>query len=113
MTLTTVSGYDRVRAVNIYAGYTGTNTITTRRAIRSALQAYSLQLGVGQTIFATQISNVAASVSNLTAVINNIPGVTAVTRVALDTPGNTALRLDADTTQLLTISNIILNNLSD
>ena len=113
MTLNTVQGYDQARAVNIYAGYQGINTQATRRTIRAALQAWSQQFGLGQSLFAAQIPGVQASASNITDVILNISGVSAVTRVALDTPGSTALRLDSDSAQLLSLASITLNNQSD
>jgi len=113
MTLTTVQGYDQTRSVNIYVGYQGINTQATRRTIRAALQAWSQQFGLGQSMFSQNISGIQASASNITDVILNIPGVSSVTRVALDTPGSTALRLDSDSTQLLSLGLIVLNNNTD
>jgi hypothetical protein len=110
MKLVTVQGYSADRAVNIYVGYTGENTLTKRREIRSALRSWSDGIGIGGSIYAQRISGIFASRVSVTDVIESIANVDAVTRVALDTPANNEDRITAADFELLRLGNIVLNN---
>lgn len=113
MQLVTSHGYSTERVVNLYIGYTGDNTQTKRREIRAALRAFSDQLSVGGSIYAENVSNVSASTVSVTDVVTNISGVDAVTRVALDSPASSAVRITAADYELLRIGNVYLNNQVD
>ncbi len=113
MKLRPVQGYSSERTVNIFVGYSGDNSQTKRREIRSALRAWGRGLSIGGAIYADEIAGVTASKSSITAVVNAILGVTGVNRVALDTPANTDERINALDSELLRIGNIVLNNSVD
>lgn len=113
MTLNQVGGYATERAVNVYIGYSGDNTQTKRREIRSALRAWSNGLPVGGSIYGVNIPGILASKSNVSTVVEGVNGVINVTRVALDTPASTAQRVLAQDTELLKLGNIVLNNAVD
>lgn len=113
MKLVSVQGYTADRAVNVYIGYTGDNSVTKRREIRSILQGWSAQLGIGQPMYARPVSGIQASNSSITAVVASVTGVDAVSRVALDTPTNTDDRVLASSYELLRVGNIVINNLVD
>lgn len=111
--LKTITGYDRERFVNVYIGYTGTSTQAKRREIRAALRGWAEGFDVGIPMFSQEISGVVASKSNVTDVVKLIPGVTTVTRVALDTPSNPESRVNAGATELLKLGQIIIQNQLD
>lgn len=113
MQLVTVQGYSTERVVNLYVGYTGDNTQTKRREIRSALRAYSDQLSIGGSIYAANVPNISASTVSVTDVVSSVSGVTTVTRVALDSPASSAVRITAADYELLRIGNVYLNNQVD
>lgn len=113
MKLVTVQGYSADRAVNVYIGYTGENTLTKRREIRAALRSWSDGLTIGGAIYGRQVSGIFASRVSITDVVEAISGVDAVTRVALDTPANNEDRITAADYELLRLGNIILNNQVD
>lgn len=113
MQLVTTLGYSTERVANLYIGYTGDNTQTKRREIRSALRAYSDQLSIGGSIYAVNVSNVSASTVSVLDVVANVSGVDAVTRVALDSPASSAVRITAADYELLRIGNVYLNNQVD
>ena len=108
-----VIGYSTDRSVNVYIGYTGDNSQTNRRAIRAALRTWSNGLPVGGSIYGVNIPGILASNSNVQSVVAGAAGVNAVTRVALDTPANTATSVLAQDTELLRLGNIVLNNQVD
>jgi hypothetical protein len=117
-----VDGYNRERVVNVYVGYTGDNSSAKRQEIRNALKAWGNNLAVGSAIYAGNPARVATeydtqgilvSKSNVAAVVAAVPGVTAVTRVALDTPANSDFRITATDFELLKLGLIVLNNRSD
>jgi Baseplate J-like protein len=110
MTLNTSVGYSTDKYVNIYIGYSGNTSQFTRRQVRSAIQAWGTGLAVGASMYAQTVPGIIGSVSNITAVAAAIPGVTAVNRVALDTPGNPTPALTTVETTLLRVGNVILNN---
>jgi hypothetical protein len=113
MKLVAVQGYDRERSVNVYVGFTGSNTQTRRREIRAALRAWSDGIVVGGPIFGDTVSGVSASKSNITAVVEAITGDDTVQRVALGTPSSTDDRVLADETELLKIGTVYINNSVD
>lgn len=113
MELVTAQGYSAERVVNIYAGYTGDNSQTKRREIRAALQAWGNGLYIGGTLFAQRAEGVSTSVVSVTDMIEAIPGVDSVTRVALDTPSNTQDRVVAADFEVLKLGQVVLNNSSD
>lgn len=110
MQLVTAQGYSALRVVNIYIGYSGDNTLTERKAIRAALRAWSNGLGVGSAIYADRASGVLASNVSITDVVQALDSVNYVTRVALDTPANTANVITAADFELLQLGSIVLNN---
>ncbi len=113
MKLVSVSGYAQDRAVNVYVGYAGENTVTKRRQIRAALRSWSSGLGVGGAVYASRVPGISASRVSITDVIEAVDGVDRVTRVALDSPANNASRINAADTELIRIGNCVLNNFSD
>jgi hypothetical protein len=113
MELVTAQGYSADRVVNLYIGYTGDTSQTKRREIRAALQAWSQGLYIGGVIYANEVDGVAASVVNVKDMVASIPGITAVSRVALDTPANTLERVTASDYELLRVGQIVLNNQVD
>jgi len=113
MKLNQIGGYSVERPINIYVGYTGDNSQTKRREIRAALRAWGDGLTVGAAVYGAEVSGIRASKSNVTSVVENITGVTGITRVALETPGNTAVRTLAQDYELLKLGNIVLNNQVD
>lgn len=110
MKLTPVTGYSQDRMINVYVGYTGTNTQTKRREIRAALRAWGEGLAIGGSLFGSEITGVKVSRSNVTSVVLAVDGVESVTRVALETPSNTSARLDAIDFELLRLGDIVLNS---
>jgi hypothetical protein len=113
MKLVAIQGYSAERSVNVYIGYNGENTLTKRREIRSALRSWSDGLTIGGAVYARRVSGIFASKVSITDVIEAIPGVDAVTRVALDTPANNEDRVTAADFELLRLGNIVLNNQVD
>lgn len=113
MKLNQVIGYTTDRAVNVYIGYTGDNTQSKRREIRAALRSWSNGIPVGGAIYGTEISGIRASKSSVEKVVLGVTGVSAVSRVALETPGNNATRTLAQDYELLRLGNIVINNQVD
>jgi hypothetical protein len=113
MKLISISGYAQDRAVNVYVGYAGENTITKRRQIRAALRSWSNGLSVGGAVYARRVPGIAASRVSITDVIEAVDGVDRVTRVALDSPANNADRINAADYELIKISNCVLNSSAD
>jgi hypothetical protein len=113
MKLNQIGGYSNERTINIYVGYTGDNSQTKRREIRAALRSWGDGLPVGGAIYGSEVAGVRASKSNTTSVVKNITGVTGVTRIALETPGNNAVRTLAQDFEILKLGNIVLNNAID
>lgn len=113
MKLNQVGGYSSERAINVYVGYTGENTQTKRREIRAAIRSWGAGLPVGGAIYGSEIAGIRASKSNITSVLDSFSGVTAVTRVALESPANVAQRVLAQDYELLKLGNIVLNNQVD
>lgn len=113
MKLNQIGGYSVERPINIYVGYTGDNSQTKRREIRAALRSWGDGIPVGGAIYGAEVAGVRASKSSITSVVQNITGVTSVTRVALETPGNTAVRTLAQDYELLKLGNVVLNNQVD
>ena len=110
MELVTVQGYSSVRTVNLYVGYTGDNSQTVRQQVRTALQAWGQGLFIGGSIYAARAEGISASVVSVTDMVSVIPGVAAVTQVALDTPANTLNVVTASDIELLRLGQIIINN---
>jgi hypothetical protein len=113
MKLVAVQGYSAERSVNVYIGYTGENTLTKRREIRSALRAWSDGLTIGGAMYARRVAGIFASKVSITDVVEAISNVDSVTRVALDTPANNEDRITAADFELLRLGNIVLNNQVD
>lgn len=113
MKLVSVQGYSSERVVNLYIGYTGDNTQTKRREIRSALRTFSDGLAVGGALYAQSVTNIVASTVAVQDVVEAVSGVDSVTRVALDSPANNENRVTAADYELLKIGNIYLNNQVD
>lgn len=110
MQLVPVTGYASERPVNVYLGYTGDNTQTKHREIRAALRAWSDNLTVAGTLYGVPVPGVTSSKSCIKEVVLAIAGVESVTRVALDTPANTADRVSALDDELVRVGNVVLNN---
>jgi hypothetical protein len=110
MQLTTAQGYSSERVVNVYIGYQGDNTATERQQIRAALRAWSNGLAIGGAIYAARATGVLPSNVSVTDVVQAVPSVDFVTRVALDTPANVANVITAADFELLRLGNIVLNN---
>lgn len=110
MQLTTAQGYSTERVVNVYIGYQGDNTATERQQIRAALRAWSNGLAIGGAIYAARAPGVLPSNVSITDVVQAVPSVDFVTRVALDTPANVANVITAADFELLRLGNIVLNN---
>lgn len=116
--LISVQGYNRVRPVNLYVGYTGDLSQAKRQAVRAALQEWSSNLQIGGSIFAGNtanaptysISGIPASLSNVAAVVYAVGGITSISRVALGSPSSTDTRVTAMAYEMLQVSNIVLNN---
>jgi Baseplate J-like protein len=113
VTLIPSSGYERVRQVDVYAGYLGDQSLTQRRAMRSALRAWAGGLAVGASLFAQEIQGVSASSTNVMDVLAAVDGVTQVTRVSLDSAANPAQRIDVGEYELVQIGDVFLNNQID
>lgn len=113
MKLNQVGGYSSERSLNVYVGYTGDNTQQKRREIRAAIRSWANGLPVGGAIYGTEISGIRASKSSITSVVESVAGVTAVTRVALESPASSAKRVLAQDYELLKLSNIAINNQID
>ncbi len=114
MSLNTLSYYDRTREVNIYVGYRATDTSQQkRREVRQQIRATMAQMRVGQTLFGSSVSGLQQSKFNIKDVVRAVSAVTSVERVALDTPNNNSVRVDASDTELLVPGQIILNNSAD
>lgn len=113
MELVTVQGYSADRTVNLYIGYSGDTSQTKRREIRAALQAWGQGLFIGGSIYAQRLEGISASTVSVTDIVEVIPGVDAVNRVALDTPANSQSRVTASDFELLRLGQIVLNNQVD
>jgi len=113
MELTTAQGYSAERVVNLYVGYSGDTSQTKRREIRSALQAWGQGLFIGGAIYAQRVEGISASVVSVTDMVQAIPGVDAVNRVALDTPASSQDRVVASDFELLRLGQVVLNNQVD
>ena len=110
MTLRSVQGYSRDRYVNVYVGYVGEDSVSKRREIRTALQSWGSGLDVGGTLYASEMSGIVMSKSNIQKVVQAISGVTSVPSVTLDTPTNTDTKVSAGEGVLLKLGSIIVNN---
>lgn len=113
MELVTAQGYSAERVVNLYIGYGGDTSQTKRREIRSALQAWGQGLFVGGAIYAQRVAGISASVVSVKDMVEVIPGVDTVNRVALDTPASSQDRVTASDFELLRLGQIVLNNSVD
>jgi hypothetical protein len=113
MKLVTAQGYSSERQVNLYIGYTGDTSATKRQEIRSAIRAWGASLPIGGAMYATTVSGVSASRVSIADVVAAISGVTAVNRVALDSPASSEVRIQALDSELLRIGSISLNNYID
>jgi hypothetical protein len=113
MRLVTAQGYDRERPVNLYIGYTGVSTQAKRREIREVLKGWARGLRVGGSIYATEIEGIIQSKANVTDTVEAVSGITAVTRVALETPASSATKVDATATELLKLGLVVVNNQAD
>jgi hypothetical protein len=117
--LTTVNGYDVERTVNLFVYYSGDNSLNKRREIRAAIRSWASGLKIGDALFSSAIRGtsgniiLSASRSNVTDVVLSVPGVLKVNQVQLDSQSNSALRLDAASTELLKIGSISVNNFLD
>lgn len=110
MKLIPIVGYSSEKIVNIYVGYSGDTSQSKRREIRSAVDAWGNGLAVGAAMYGQQVSGIIGSASNITKVISSVSGVTAVSRVALDFPGNAVNVINTVETELIRVGNVILNN---
>ena len=111
MQLITAQGYSALRVINVYIGYSGDNTATERQQIRAALRGMEQWLGHWRRgLLAARAPGVLASNVSITDVVEAVPSVDYVTRVALDTPANTANVITAADFELLQLGNIVLNN---
>lgn len=113
MQLVPFHGYNTERLVNVYIGFSGTNTAERRSTIRAALRAWSEGLSVGGSIFADKISGITQSESNIKAVVESITGTGTVKGIALDNPASKDVRINANEYELLKLGSITLNNRVD
>jgi len=113
MKLNQVGGYSVERVLNVYIGYNGDNTQSRRREIRAALRSWSAGLPVGGAVYGSAVAGIRASKSSIQSVVEAVTGVQNVTRVALETPGNNAVRSLAQDFELLKLGQIVLNNQVD
>ena len=113
MQLIPVQGYDRSRSINVFVGFKGITAQAKRREIRAALHSWSNGIKIGASVYASEVSGVTVSKANIKDVVKAISGVTEVTRVALETPSNTDLKITASSTELLNLGQITLNNQAD
>ena len=113
MELVTAQGYSAERTVNLYIGYDGDTSQTKRREIRAALQAWGQGLSIGGSIYAERLEGISASTVSVTDIVEAIPGVDGVNRVALDTPASSQSRVTASDFELLRLGQIVLNNQVD
>lgn len=110
MKVVPVQGYQVKRPIDIYIGYTGENTQMKRREIRTALRAWADGLPIGGDMYAIEVPGVLSSKTNVTSVVSSISDVASVSRVALDTPANNEDKINAESYEVLTLSNIVINN---
>ena len=110
MQLVPVAGYSTERSVNVYIGYIGDNSQTTRRAIRAAVRSWGDGMTIGGTMFAVPVPGVISSQSCIQNVAAAVSNVDSINRVALDTPNNTATSITAIDDELLVLGNIVINN---
>ena len=110
MEINPIGGYSSEVTVNVYAGYSGDVSQAKRNEIRAAVRSYGLGVAIGSPIYASEISGIVGSRSNITRVIAAVSGVTSVNRVALDTPGSTAKSINVVENELIRIGDVILNN---
>lgn len=110
MQLVPVAGYSAVRSVNIYVGYSGNGSQTERSQVRSAIETWAQGLSIGGTLYASQVSGITSSLSNISDLVSAIPGVTGVSRVALDNPANTAVSVTALDNTIFVLNSVLLNN---
>lgn len=112
ISLIPVAGYQKERKVDIYVGCSGVDLGSDKRnEIRTAVRRYFDGLRPGGTVYGKALGlSYDASVSNLSDVIANISGVTAVNRVALGTVTNPSSRVDATDNELLRPGTIVVNN---
>ena len=82
--LVTAQGYHTERAIDLFIGYTGDTSLNKRREIRSALRTWANGLAVGSSLHGVEDARILVSRSCVKNVVASIPGVIAVTRVALD-----------------------------
>ncbi len=108
-----VRGYNRDRMVDLYIGYTGDTSLAKRREIRSNLRVWAAGLPVGSTLFADQVLGAPTSVVSARDVVEAVPSVVEVTRVALDAPANTAPRVDVGEFELVTVRSVYINGFID
>lgn len=108
-----VQVFDTERTINVYVGFSGVTTQARRREIRQAIRNWAEGLEIGGALYGTEISGVTGSKSNIKDVVLGITGVTGVSRVALETPNSSAVKIDASTTELIRLGQIVLNNATD
>jgi hypothetical protein len=112
--LNTTQVFDRERVVNVYVGYeSSNNSDAKRREIRSVLRAWAENAGVGLPLYGREVTGLLASRSNVTDVVRAVAGVVSVTRVALESPGNADARIIPGASELITLGNVVLNNVAD
>jgi hypothetical protein len=113
MQLITIHGYSRERSVNLYVGYLGVTSQAKRREIRAAIRDWGRGLDVGGVLYGAEISGVITSKSNVKAVVEAVPGVTSVTRVALETPTGSDVKIEAGLEELLIVGLVVINGSND
>lgn len=106
-------GYSRSRVTDIYVGYSGDTSAAKRSEIRAALRAWASALPVGAPLFADEVLGSPDSVVSARAVVEAVPGVVAVAKVALDAPANTSPRLDVSEYELVQVRGVYLNGLQN
>lgn len=108
MQLVPIQGYAGTQQVDCFVSYTGDQSQTTRRQIRSALRSWGNSQQIGSSMFSNKVPGIIPSQSNVTSVVAANTLVTAVNRVALGTPSNTG-SVDAIDGQVLILRNVVLN----
>lgn len=106
--LTPVTTYTTSKPINVWIGYTGVNNAAKRNEIRAALRAWIRCFGPGYNLYASYQATQSASLSNVSAVIANIDGVSAVTSISFESPRATTTVVTADSTELIQFGQITI-----
>lgn len=110
----TVVGFNKERRVDVFVDYevNGSDSQTLRKSIRDSIQKFFDGVEPGGLVYASEQGGVLPSVSNLKSVVAKVEGVAKVNRVALETAGNDAVRVEAVPFEQLRMGTAVLNSFS-